>query len=134
MRLAVLTPAFYLSFPILVPWAVTARPDFPGLPVRLPGGLPARVPAPGGSRSFLAAMARPSAILCRHNAVAAPAAIVLWLSLVEAMESTQRLFCAVAGALRIPVLALLPTSTGMLLLNLSGAKFGAIASPMCGMC
>jgi len=29
--LALLTPLFYLSLPILIPWAVTARPDFPGL-------------------------------------------------------------------------------------------------------
>ena len=27
-QLALLTPAFYLSFPVLIPWAVTARPDF----------------------------------------------------------------------------------------------------------
>ena len=31
LGLALLTPLFYLSLPILIPWAVTARPDFPGL-------------------------------------------------------------------------------------------------------
>jgi hypothetical protein len=37
------------------------------------------------------------------------------------------LFCAAVGALTIPVLAFFQASTGMLLLNLSGAKFGPVA-------
>jgi hypothetical protein len=124
--LALLTPAFYLSFPILVPWAVTARPDFPGL---LFGFLAVYC---AGSRTgrrsvVLAAIATSAAILCRHNAVAAPAAIVLWLFWSKRWKDAA-LFCALVGALVIPVLAFFQISTGMLLLNLSGAKFGPIAS------
>jgi hypothetical protein len=123
--LALLAPTFYLSFPILAPWAVTARPDFPGL---FFGFLAIYFVAGRASAKSvsLAAVAAAVAILSRHNAVAAPAAIVLWLLWSKRWKHAV-LFCGVVGALTIPVLAFFQVSTGMLLLNLSGAKFGPIA-------
>jgi hypothetical protein len=120
---AVLTPAFYLSFPILIPWAVTARPDLPALFL----GLLALYWSGFGSSTAslgLAAALAALAFLCKHNAVAIPVAIVLWLLLYNKWKQIW-VFCGVwalvAGS---TLLAFQLSSQGLLLLNLSGAKFG----------
>ncbi|HYH01114.1 MAG TPA: glycosyltransferase family 39 protein [Terriglobales bacterium] len=123
---ALVSPAFYLSFPILIPWAVTARPDFPALFF----SFFAIYWAATRSRPAwicLAGIAASLAFLIRHNAVAAPIAIVLWL-LSSRKWKHSLLFCAVwlltvAGTL-VPIHM---STDGLLLLNLSGAKFGFLA-------
>jgi len=74
--LALLTPTSLLAFPVLLPWAVTARPDFPMLffgvlalwLAGLGAGATAIVPAAGAAAA---------AFLVRHSSVSVPAAIVL---------------------------------------------------------
>jgi len=67
------------------------------------------------------------AFLVRHNAVAAPVAIVLWLLWLRRWKHAG-LFCLVWGAISLGTLAAFQlTNHGMLLLNLSGAKFGALS-------
>jgi hypothetical protein len=124
--LALFTPALYLSFPILTPWAVNARPDFPALFFSLLAIYWV------GTRSspvsvFVAGTAAALAFLMRHNAVAAPVAIVLWLMWFRRWTDAWR-FCATWTA--TVALILVPVywaSNGLLLLNLSGAKFGPLA-------
>jgi hypothetical protein len=123
--LAVLTATFYLSFPILVPWAVTARPDFPGLFFAFLAVYLVGVRA-SGKHVFYAAIAAALAILCRHNGVAAPVSIVAWLVWSKRIKHAA-LFCAVVAALVGPVMAYFQATTGMVLLNLSSAKFGPLA-------
>ncbi len=121
--LSLLTPLFYLSLPILIPWAVTARPDFPGLLlVFLALYLVSRryttmwVP--------LAAILAAVGFLIRHNAVAVPIAAVLWLLWLKRWKQAC-VFSVAWAAVVGPVLLLAQRySNGLLLLNISGAKFG----------
>jgi hypothetical protein len=124
-KLAYLAPGFYLSFPILVPWAVTARPDLPGL---LFAFLAVYWAARRTKLSIvISAIFAAISFLFRHNAVAAPVSVVLWLC--WSRKWTQAaLFC---GAWALVVASVfLPfdiQSHGMLSLNLSSAKFGSMA-------
>ena len=125
-RASLLTPAFYLSFPILIPWAFTARPDFLalflGLGALYLAGLRSST-AWVGAAGVVAAMA----FLVRHNAVAAPMAVVLWLVWSRRWKHAT-LFCAVWGFVVAAVLGAFQVSShGLLLLNLSGATFGQFA-------
>ena len=124
--LSALAPAFFLSLPILVPWAVTARPDllalllsFLAVCLAVTGdGL-----APVGVASIVASLA----FLARHNSVAAPVAIVLWLAACRRWRHAF-LFCVVWALIVGPVLVAFQIfSGGFLFLNLSGGKFGQVS-------
>jgi hypothetical protein len=124
--LALFAPVIYLAFPIMVPWAATARPDFPGLyfaflAIYVIALRPSKAAVCGAG--VIAALA----FLIRHNAVAAPAAIGLWL-LWKRRWAQAVLFSVSWAVVVLPALLLFQSSShGMLLLNLSGAKFGPIA-------
>jgi hypothetical protein len=126
IRFALLAPALYLCFPVLIPWAVTARPDFPALlfsffAVYIVG-------LRSGTTSIcIAGIAAALGFLIRHNSVAAPVAIVLWL-LWSRRWKNAALFCAIwAVVVAVPLLLLQLSSHGLLLLNMSSAKFGPMA-------
>jgi hypothetical protein len=124
---ALLTPAFFLSFPILVPWAVTARPDTLALFLSM-GALYCAGLRPGILSVSLAGVMAAGAFLVKNNTVAAAVAIVLWLFL-SGKRKRAAVFCSVWGA--VVVALLLPfhlSGDFVLLLNLSGAKFGLFAS------
>jgi hypothetical protein len=124
--LALLTPAFYLSFPILIPWAVTARPDLPSLSWVLLALYWAAF-RPSTSDVCLASVFAALAFLIRHNAVAVPVALVLWMVWNKRWKHAF-LFCAVWGVVVGSTFAVFQKiSHGMFLLNLSGAQFGTFA-------
>lgn len=124
--LAVLAPAFYLSFPILIPWAVTARPDFPALFLCFLAIYWAGF-EPKGMSTTVAAVCAALGFLMRHNAVAAPVAIVLWL--VKARRWKHAIaFCALwASVVGLTLLPFERASHELVQLNLSSAKFGPFA-------
>ena len=121
--LSVLAPAFFLSVPILVPWAVTARPDLLAL---LLSFLAVYVAATrdGLASVSVAGVVASLAFLSRHNSVAAPVAIVLWLASCRRWRPAF-LFCLMWALIVGPVLVGFQISSGgFLFLNLSGGKFG----------
>lgn len=125
VRLALLSPGFYLALPVLIPWGVTARPDFPALLF----SFLAVYLAQRASTSALAGsgIAAGLAFLMRHNAVAAPVAVVLWLAWTRKWKQAA-LFCGVwALCVAPPLLWFYQSSHAALALNLSGAKFGPFA-------
>lgn len=121
--LSLLTVTFYLTLPILIPWAVTARPDFIALSLGFFAiywaGLRGTTNAAGVAGS-IAGMA----FLARHNAVAVPVAIVL--SFLWSRKWKHALIFSVTWWLVVALTLLLfqRASHGMLTLNLSGAAFG----------
>jgi hypothetical protein len=124
--LSILAPAFFLSVPILVPWAVTARPDLLALLLSF-----VAVYASANSASIpgiaLASGISSLAFLSRHNSVAAPVAIVVWLVFSRRWKHAF-LFCGVWGSIVGPVLAFFQmTSGGSLSMNLAGGKFGKVS-------
>lgn len=125
--LSVLAPAFFLSVPILVPWAVTARPDLLGLVLSFLAvclAVTGRGLAPAGAASIVASLA----FLSRHNSVAAPVAIVLWLASCRRWRHAF-LFCAIWALIVGPVLVSFQMSSGgFLFLNLAGGKFGQFSA------
>ena len=124
--LALLTPLFYLSLPILIPWAVTARPDFPSLFLVFLALYIISVRSTTASIWLAAALAG-LGFLVRHNAVSVPVAAVLWL-LWSRRWKHAGLFCVVWATVVGPALLIVQRSTnGFLLLNISGAKFGEFA-------
>jgi hypothetical protein len=125
-RLSLLAPAFFLAFPILIPWALTARPDFPALLFALLAiYLATRQPTTG--IISLAAICAASAFLMRHNALAAPTAIVLLLLWSRRWRQAAIFFAVWVLVVGIILLPFQLASGGLLLLNLSGAKFGHFA-------
>jgi hypothetical protein len=124
--LALLTPAFFLSIPVLIPWGVTARPDVLALLFAL-----CALYYAGYSSSAaligLSGVAASFAVLTKHNTVAVTAAIVLWLLWRKRWQHAA-IFCTawvvVAAAVLVPFQVV---SGGLLALNLSGAKFGHFA-------
>jgi len=125
-KLALLTPAFFVSLPILIPWAVTARPDLLALLFAFVAiyciGLGARL-----ASVPLGALAAALAFLAKHNTVAASVAIVFWLVWVRRWKHAA-VFCAVWGIVAGTVLLSVNISShGLLVLNISGAKFGLFA-------
>jgi hypothetical protein len=123
--LSVLSPAFFLSVPVLVPWAVTARPDLLSLMLSF---LAVYLATRGGVAWVGAAGVVASlAFLARHNSVAAPVAIVLWVIFCRRWKHAF-VFCAVWWSIVAPVLvAVQIASGGNLFLNLSGGKFGQVS-------
>jgi hypothetical protein len=125
-QLAVLTPTFYFSFPIFVPWAVTARPDFPALFLGLLALYWASFRS-STSSVCLAGFGAALAFLTKHNTVAVPVALVLWLLWSKRWKHAG-LFCAFWGLVVGLTLSVFQLSgQGLLLLNLSGSKFGQFA-------
>jgi hypothetical protein len=126
LRIALATPAIYLCFPILIPWAVTVRPDFPSLFFAL---IALCLVANKESAGWicLAGVSAAAAFLIRHNAVAVPLVSVLWLVWLRRWKHAA-LFCVAWGVVVGSTLtASYLSSGGLLLLNLSGAKFGRLA-------
>ncbi len=124
--LSLLTPTFYLSLPILIPWAVAARPDFLAL---FCGFLALYWVGFRGSAVSVSAAAvlAGMAFLIRHNAVAVPVAVVLWLAWSRRWRHAG-LFTGVWALVVGGTLGVFQVSTqGLLLLNLSGATFGQFA-------
>jgi len=126
ISLAILSPTFLLSFPVLIPWAVTARPDFPALLFSLLAVLLVGEEA-GVSWTFLAGLLAGLSFLFRHSSIAAPVAIGLWLLV-------SRQWKAVAALCSGWFLAVVPllwhfeiTSHGLLRQNLSGSNFGTLS-------
>jgi hypothetical protein len=125
-KLALLAPTLYLSFPILIPWAVTARPDMPGLffsflAIYFAGMEEAR------QGTWFSAVAASVAFLTRHNSVAAPVAIVLWLAW-QRKWKLAFVYCGVWAVLVGTTLTIYQVSSnGLLFLNLGGSKFGSLA-------
>ncbi len=121
-----LTVTFYLSLPILIPWAVAARPDFLALCAGFLALYWAGFRSTSRSVAVAAALAA-IAFLIRHNAVAVPVAAVLWLAWSKRWKHAG-LFCTVWGAVvGVTVLVFQIATHGLLLLNLSGATFGQFA-------
>jgi len=124
--LAALTPLFYLSLPILIPWGVTARPDFPGLFLVFLALYVVSLRSTTTSVVLAAALAA-LGFLVRHNAISVPVSVVLWL-LWSRRWKHAAFFCAAWAAVVGPaLLAVQHSSNGLLLLNISGAKFGEFA-------
>jgi hypothetical protein len=125
-RLALFTPVFYFSFPILIPWAVSARPDLPALFLGLAALYWAGLRSSTSSVA-LAGVVAALAFLTKHNAVAVPVALVLWLLWSKRWKHAG-VFCAVwASVVASALVGFQLSSNGLLLLNLSGAKFGQFA-------
>jgi hypothetical protein len=126
LGLALLTPLFYLSLPILIPWAVTARPDFPGLLLVFLALYVSSLRSTTVS-VFLAAAVAALGFLVRHNAIAVPVAVVLWLVWSRRWKDAG-IFCATwAAVVGSALLIGQRSSHGLLLLNISGSKFGELA-------
>ena len=122
---ALLTPAFFLAFPVLIPWAVTARPDFLALLL----GLVALYWA--GSRSTTGAVVGAGivaglAFLTRHNAVAVPVALVLWMVWSRRWKHAGLFCCSWALVVGVALVPFQFFGNDFLLLNLSSAKFGPL--------
>ncbi len=125
-HLAIVAPLLLLSFPVLTPWAIAARPDFPGLLLAL-AALYCVATRTSRTSVVLGAVLAASAFLTRHNAVAVPTAIVLWLMWSRKWKRAVA-FCAVWGiVVASAFVAVQKASDGLLGLNLSGAKFGSFA-------
>jgi hypothetical protein len=124
--LAALTPAFYLSFPLLIPWAVTARPDllalcFGCLAIYLAGV------REGSKWIMIAAVIAAMAFLCRHNAVAVPVAVVIWFACCKRWKDVALFSLAWWLVVGTTLLEFQRITHGLLLFNLSGATFGRFA-------
>ncbi len=125
-RSSLLSPTLYLSFPILIPWAVTARPDLPAL---LFSVLAVYIAArqTGKTGSVLSGTFAAIAFLTRHNSVAVPVAVVLWLVSKKRWKHAM-LFSAVWWLIvGTTIVVCQKSSGGLFLLNLGGSKFGSLA-------
>jgi hypothetical protein len=124
--LSLLTPTFYLSLPILIPWAVAARPDFLALLLGF-AALSWSGFRTGAKSTSVAALLAAMAFLVRHNAVAVPVAVVLWLVWSRRWRHAC-VFTAIWALVVGTTVAVFQVYThGLLLLNLSGATFGQFA-------
>ena len=124
--LCTVTPVLYLAFPLLLPWAVTARPDLLALwfGVMSLYLVAFRV----DSVSTLAAgLLAALAFLTRHNAVSVPVAVVLWFVWSRRWKHAIAFSTAWWLAVTATVVAFQMTTHGAFLLNLSGATFGTFA-------
>jgi hypothetical protein len=123
---SVLTSLLYLAFPALLPWAVSARPDFPCLFFALAALVTATLrPRDDGALfgGFLAGLC----FLFRHSSVAAPTAIGVSLLLSRRWRQTVMLCLGWS----VPVLAVLwkfdSASNGAMRASLSGSNFGSMS-------
>ena len=120
-----LGPTLYLAFPALMPWAVSARPDFPSLFFAV-AALVAVTLKPRADGALLAGFLAGICFLFRHSCVSAPTAIGLYLLMSKRWRDTI-LLCI--GWL-VPVVAVLwkfnAASNGALRTSLSGSNFGSM--------
>lgn len=124
--MALLMPAIYLSFPVLLPWVVTARPDLPALFLGFLSLYWVSL-RPTPSRAGLGGAVAALAFLTKHSAVAIPISIVVWL-LWRKRWKQAGLYCVAWGVVAGTTLLMFQISShGLLMLNLSGAKFGQFA-------
>ena len=122
---ALIAPALYLAFPFHMPWVVSARPDYEGLFFAF---LAVYLAAHRRNLTYVVAAAAAAALafLMRHNAIAAPTAIVLWLAWSRRWKHAA-LFCGAWAVVVGLVVAPFQLSGQYVLLNLSSAKFGHFA-------
>ena len=120
-----LSPILYLTFPVLLPWAVSARPDFPSLFFAL-AALVAVTLRPKADGVLLAGFLAGLCFLFRHSCVAAPTAIGLSLLWSRRWRDTVLLCFGWA----VPVMAVLwkfnAASEGTMRTSLSGSNFGSM--------
>ena len=120
-----LGPILYLAFPALLPWAVSARPDFPSLFFAL-AALAALTMRPKADGALLAGFLAGLCFLFRHSCVSAPTAIGLYLLLSKRWRDTILLCLGWAT----PVVAILwrfnAASNGALRTSFSGSNFGSM--------
>lgn len=121
--LSLLMPLFFLSFPIMIPWVPLARPDLPALffcllSVYIVLGQPRAIWV------TLAGVSGTVAFLIKHDSIAVPGAIVLWMLLARRWKHAL-LYSLVWW---VPVVATYAwfnhSSPGMMHLNLAPAHFG----------
>jgi len=121
--LSLLMPLFFVSFPIMIPWAPLARPDLPALFFCLLS-LYLVIGQPRAIWIVLSALTGACAFLVKHDSIAVPSAIVLWLVLSRRWKHAV-LFSFVWWA---PVAATYAwfshSNPGMMRLNLAPAHFG----------
>ena len=124
--LCLLTPLLYLAFPLLLPWAFTARPDL----LALWFGVISLFLVGFRIDSFSIATAgviAALAFLTRHNAVSVPVAVVLWLLWRRRWKHAIAFSATWWLVIAATVVAFQMTTHGAFLLNLSGATFGTFA-------
>ncbi len=125
-RLALLTPTLYLSFPILIPWAVAARPDFPTLFFSLLAACVASFRL-GTAGVVLAGVSAAVAFLVKQSSVAVPTAIVLWL--LSSRRWRHAVLFVVTWWLLVgaTLVGFEVSDHGAMSLNLSGHHFGTLS-------
>jgi hypothetical protein len=120
-----LGPILYLAFPALLPWAVSARPDFPSLFFAL-AALTTATLRPRADGALLAGFLAGLGFLLRHSCVAAPTAI--GLSLLLSKRWREMLMLCLGWA--VPVVTILwkfdAASNGAMRTSLSGSNFGSM--------
>lgn len=121
---SLLVATLYLAFPILTPWAVTARPDFPTLLFCFLGVFLIAFRSDSAG-VVLAAICTALAFLMKQSSVAAPTAIGLWLLWSHRWRHVV-LFSLVWAVLVGATCGYFETTShGLLSLNISGHHFGA---------
>jgi hypothetical protein len=123
VELSLLSPAFYLAIPLLIPMAIIARQDLPALLFSFLAVLIVTL-RPSFGLAALAGVAAALAFLTKHSSIGAPIVIVIWLLLLRRWKHAVA-FCAFWGLAVFPVLAYFQIASGhTMMMNLSGAKFG----------
>ena len=120
---SLLTPAFYLTMPLLIPMAVIARQDLVALLFSLLAVFLVSL-RPRLSFVLLGAVLAALSYLTKHSSVAAPTVIVLWLASFRRWRHAL-IFCVTWGVIVLPVMLYFQiASAGTMMMNLSGSKFG----------
>ena len=123
IELSLLSPAFYLAIPLLIPMAIIARQDLPALFFSFLAVFIVTL-RPSLGLAALAAIAAALAFLTKHSSIAAPIVIVIWLVLLRRWKHAAA-FCLFWGLAVLPVLVYFQISSDhSMMMNLSGAKFG----------
>jgi hypothetical protein len=120
---SLLTPAFYLTIPLLIPMAVIARQDLLALLFSFLAVFLVSL-RPKLSFVVLGGVFAVLAYLTKHSSVAAPTVIVLWLLSFRRWKQAVA-FCITWGVIVLPVMLYFQhASAGTMMMNLSGSKFG----------
>ncbi|MBI3756922.1 MAG: hypothetical protein HY267_02995 [Deltaproteobacteria bacterium] len=121
---SLLAAALYLACPILMPWAVTARPDFPTLVFCFLGVFLIAFRS-NNAGIIMAAVCTALAFLMKQSSIAAPTAIGFWL--LWSRRWWDVVLFSFVWALLVGVTCgyFEITSHGLLSLNISGHHFGA---------
>jgi hypothetical protein len=121
-----LSPILYLAFPVLLPWAVSARPDFPSLFFAL-AALVAVTLRPRIDGALLAGFLAGLCFLFRHSCVAAPTAIGLSLIIARRWRDTVMLCLGWALPVTVVLWKFEVASKGAMRTSLSGSNFGSMS-------